>query len=126
MAWGDNITMNNGIIYACIHKSTGKRYIGSTIQGLIERKRSHLLSCNTRPNKHNSNSSFSSGSYDSKFYTAIRNCGFNDFEWIVLHKGLNLEEIYDYEMAYILLYDTINSGYNSEEPTKLTYNTLEI
>lgn len=48
----------------------------------------------------------------SKFYNAIQKYGWDNFEHIILEKGLTLEQANKREQYYIKIYNSINNGYN--------------
>lgn len=86
-----------GVIY-CYHCiSTGKKYIGQTINEK-QRKRQHTNLCKK--------------GIDNKFYRAVRKYGWNNFIYGIIdyYNGgiLNEQEVY-----YIETYDTYKNGYNS-------------
>ena len=88
---------NNYKVYVHINKSNGKRYYGITKQEVEERwKNGHGYSSN----KH--------------FMNAINKYGWNNFEHIVIAKGLTEEEAKWLEIELIREFDTTNQdkGYN--------------
>ena len=86
-----------GVIYKATSKTSGKSYIGQTIN-LKDRIRSH------RAAKDNYT-----------FHAAMRKYGFDDFLWEVVEDlGDCSQELLDEREKYwIAFYDTYNSGYNS-------------
>lgn len=86
------------IIYKATNKINGKSYIGQTRRSLNVRKSAHerlaKLHCQTR------------------FHSAIKSYGPDNFEWEVLASTDNLEELNDLEVFFIKKYDTVNKGYN--------------
>jgi predicted GIY-YIG superfamily endonuclease len=83
-----------GIVYCATHKESGKKYIGSTKNGLEQRKKDH---------KWGKKSNFS------KF---IKENGCAEFEWAVLAKCSNYQQMRRKEDDFIIKFDTINTGFN--------------
>ena len=77
--------MNNYIIYMHTNKINGKIYIGQTCQTLDKRA--------------GSNGTSYKGCY--RFYDAIQEYGWNNFEHTVLLSGLSSDEANEYEMELI-------------------------
>jgi group I intron endonuclease len=87
-----------GTIY-CVHCiSTGKKYIGQTIQKLQYRINDHFC--------RSSNSQY-------KFHRAIRKYGKNNFIYGVIEE-CDFSFINDREMYWINVFDTFKNGYNSD------------
>jgi hypothetical protein len=87
-----------GTIY-CLHCiSTGKKYIGQTIQKLQYRINDHFC--------RSSNSQY-------KFHRAIRKYGKNNFIYGVI-EDCDFSIINEREMYWIGVYDTFKNGYNSD------------
>jgi len=97
-----------GVIYKLTCATSGKSYIGQTIQGDL-RKQQH---------KFNAFSENYSGYY-LPFYCAIRKYGFDSFKYEILItiNNENLESVLnklnELEIYYIGLYNSYNNGYNS-------------
>lgn len=87
-----------GTIY-CVHCiSTGKKYIGQTIQKLQYRINDHFC--------RSSNSQY-------KFHRAIKKYGKNNFIYGVIEE-CDFDLINEKEMYWIRIYDTFKNGYNSD------------
>ena len=87
-----------GLIY-CVHCiSTGKKYIGQTIQKLQYRINDHFC--------RSSNSQY-------KFHRAIEKYGKNNFIYGVIEE-CDFSIINEREMYWIGVYDTFKNGYNSD------------
>ena len=87
-----------GTIY-CVHCiSTGKKYIGQTIQKIQYRINDHFC--------RSSNSQY-------KFHRAIKKYGKNNFIYGVIEE-CDFSVINDREMYWINVFDTFKNGYNSE------------
>lgn len=93
MSWGSNKTF---IVYKYTLKGTNKVYIGQTCMTLQQRAGSQgyrYKSC-------------------VKFYDAIKEFGWDNFECEILAENLTLEEANELEDKYILEYDSIENGFN--------------
>jgi group I intron endonuclease len=90
-----------GIIYKVTNKMNGKVYVGKTVQSLNRRKAQHKYNAFTQNN-------------DTYFYNAIRKYGWNSFEWIIIDKSENTNELNELEKKYIKKYKSTNKnfGYN--------------
>lgn len=87
------------IIYRVINKINDKSYIGQTVGGLEKRRRQHIWDALAkRTNMH--------------FHNALLKYGEDNFDWIILHKCNNIDELNRLEIYYIGYYDTYNNGYN--------------
>jgi hypothetical protein len=87
-----------GLIY-CVHCiSTGKKYIGQTIQKLQYRMNDHFC--------RSSNSQY-------KFHRAIKKYGKSNFIYGVIEE-CDFNIINEREMYWINVYDTFKNGYNSD------------
>jgi hypothetical protein len=87
-----------GTIY-CVHCiSTGKKYIGQTIQKIQYRINDHFC--------RSSNSQY-------KFHRAIKKYGKNNFIYGVIEE-CDFSVINDREMYWINIFDTFKNGYNSD------------
>lgn len=105
------------VIYKVKNKINSKTYIGQTIQGLGKRIGQHLKE--SKNDKHNK-----------PFLNAIKKYGIENFEWSIIDKALNFEELDEKEIYWIKIYDSLTpNGYNilgggqnnrivSEESTK--------
>lgn len=87
-----------GCIYSLTSRTTGKIYIGRTID-IDRRMKDHEKKAN-------------SGSR-TKFYEAIREYGLNDFDLSIIEDGVPECELDEKEIYYINIYNTVNDGYNT-------------
>ena len=86
------------IIYIVINKINKKVYVGQTINSLPNRKKSHYYEMRTnRDNNH--------------FHNALRKYGKNQFNWFILKKCENLEELDVWEKFYIKVLNSQNKKY---------------
>ena len=92
-----------GIIYSATNLNNGKTYVGKSINSLETRKKNHLK-CLKNPKTY--------------FYKALRKYGSENFFWEII-EIINCEDreklnriLNKYEIYYIKVMDTINSGYN--------------
>ena len=96
-------------IYKATSKTTGLSYIGQSTEGLYIRKAKHLKR-------------FNRGEWSSKnkFYTAMKELGFEDFNWSILFTVENVNQplqtiidiLNDKEKFYIKELNTLAEGYN--------------
>ena len=86
-----------GVIYKATSKTSGKSYIGQTIN-LKDRIRSHRNAKDDYP-----------------FHVALRKHGLDDFEWEIVEDlgDCSQEQLDEREKYWIAFYDTYNNGYNS-------------
>lgn len=91
-----SITMR-GIIYCAINKINNKRYVGQTIQTLEERMKQHL-------NKNGC----------PYFHHAIVKYGKDSFEWKIIDRSNNYDDLNRKEKFWISFFETTNpsKGYN--------------
>lgn len=89
-----------GVIYEVVCSTTGKKYIGQTLQNPTRRFTRHLSNANKKL-------------YNSHFYNAIRKYGSNSFSLNILLKNVPSKYLNHLEKVYIEHYDTYNNGYNS-------------
>lgn len=91
------------IIYLAVNNINGKVYVGQTILSLNERIGDHRR----KSNIHNSKS---------YFHSAIRKYGFDSFQWLIIDKAANRNELNNKEMFWIKYYNSSNKkyGYNLE------------
>ena len=87
------------LVYKATNKHTGKAYIGLTETMLELRIQRHWAE-----RLHAENN---------KFKNALKKYGREGFDWEVLRECKTFEEMNDYEVAYIAMYDTFHNGYNS-------------
>lgn len=88
-----------GCVYQATNLINGKRYIGKTVHTLLCRKKSHESSAK------NGSSCY--------FHSAIRKYGLESFEWIILYRSNNNEDLLLMEQEFIRLLETkVPAGYN--------------
>ena len=90
-----------GIIYKAINKINGKTYIGKTIQTLKQRKAGHKA-YSKRLN------------YNDYFHSAIRENGWDNFEWKIIYESLSNERLAEMETVKIIFEHShyTEGGYN--------------
>jgi len=93
--------MENKIIYKVVNVQTGEVYIGATSKTLEARKEDHLQKANKKV-----------GSY---FQEAIGTYGSGAFSWEQIDTASNNDELASKEIKYILEYNTLENGYNSDK-----------
>lgn len=89
-----------GIVYKVTNKKNNKVYIGITRKSIEKRRYDHTYKSKNKIN--------------SKFYKAIATYGVDSFNWQQIDSASSLEELARKEKKFILEYDSINSGYNSD------------
>lgn len=89
-------------IYKWTHISSGKCYIGQSIQDPNRRRLEHIA-----------NSRKSKKTYH--FHNALRKYGIENFNWEVLVYTNSIENLNKLEEYYIEKYNSINTGYNIRE-----------
>lgn len=99
--------METGIIYLASSKTTGKYYVGQTIEGLRRRTMNHKNKSRKIQTSH-------------KFYNAINKYGFNDFNWFILMEAPQ-DELNALEILIIGILDTYENGYNSTRGGDTTF-----
>ena len=92
-------------IYKFTNKINSNSYIGQSID-IEKRRKQHIQRafCSTEGNKE----------YNKTFYRAIRKYGVENFSFEIL-KICPQDELNDWELYYINLYDTYHHGYNEDE-----------
>ena len=86
-------------IYKATNNITGESYIGYAVKGLKKRKSDHKTSAKN-----------GNGCY---FHNAIRKYGWDNFNWILLEKGItDFEILQELEIYWIEQFDTFHNGYN--------------
>ena len=98
--------MNTGIIYK-VTGLDGKVYIGKSKTTLAKRMDWHLreaFKINRKTMKYY---------YESKFYIALRQYGYNNFKWEVLAENIPIEKLNEEEEKFIYLFNSKEQGYNS-------------
>jgi group I intron endonuclease len=88
--------MSKGVIYCAHCLSTGKKYVGQT----VDYKRRLI--------RHKSDFK----NIDTKFYRSIRKYGWNNFVWGIIEET-NCENLSDLEIFYIKKFNSYENGYNS-------------
>jgi len=91
-----------GIIYRASLNYDGRCYVGQTTFSLNERKQEHFKN-------------FKRLSDTRHFYCALRQYGFENFEWYELEKCFNKEELDLAERKWIKYFDSIENGFNLKE-----------
>lgn len=92
--------MANYIIYKAENTFTGEVYVGSTTTSLTERKNDHLQKA--------------SKSSKVLFHKAISTYGAYSFIWNKVDSASTINELAEKETKYILKYNSLNFGYNSD------------
>jgi group I intron endonuclease len=99
-------------IYKFTHIETGKCYIGQTIQEPNQRRLEHIAdSRHTTKTYH--------------FHNALRKYGIDAFTFEVIDSTETLEDLNKLEEKYVLLFDSINNGYNIRNPGGNKTHNLE-
>jgi group I intron endonuclease len=104
--------MKKGIVYRAKNKLTGEEYIGSSFKILEARREKHYVNL-YKINKENVGCC-------RKFYQAIKDYGWDNFDWKVIEKYNCLtttekeqtQELHKREGWYQRKYDTVNNGLN--------------
>ncbi len=91
---------NKRIIYKVTNLHTGHMYIGTTTKDIPKRKSDHEQKANN-----------GKGSY---FQEAIGTYGPDAFEWEQIDTANDVNELAEKEKQYILLYDSLENGYNQD------------
>ena len=91
--------MKTGIIYKIKSKTTNKVYIGQTSKSTID----------NRQNRHKKD--MEKG--DTHLYRAMRQYGFDDFEFSIVEENIPIDMLSQREIYWIAKYDSFNTGYNS-------------
>lgn len=87
---------HNYTVYMHKNKVNGKVYIGTSCQKPIKRRWRQGSTYKKCP----------------KFYEAIKEYGFDNFEHIILFENLNQKDAFNKEIELIKKYDSITNGYN--------------
>ncbi len=97
----NRLELNDSGIYCILNKINGKVYIGSALEF---RKRKNLHYKNLKDNKHHSR----------YLQNSFNKYGEENFEFIILQRNLNREELLKNEQFWINLYEAANQdfGYN--------------
>lgn len=90
-------------IYKFTHKETGRCYIGQTVQDPNRRRLEHIAH-----SKHTS--------ITHHFHNALRKYGIESFTFEVIDTATTLEELNTLEEKYVLLFDSIDNGFNIRNP----------
>ncbi|QIW21203.1 GIY-YIG nuclease family protein [Bacillus thuringiensis] len=97
-------------IYRATNIKTGKSYIGRTTNTLNRRVSYHYSNAKKRIHKNN------------KFFDALLESNYYDWEWSILDSTTSLEESYTLEKFYIQKYNSMSDGYNSKEADNTPWN----
>lgn len=89
------------IIYKATNKITSEVYIGKSIKTLAKRKSDHKYEAFVRKR-------------NSKFYTALRKFGWENFNWEVVCTAHTYKNLKILERRYIIAFNAIDNGYNSQ------------
>ncbi|MBE7641395.1 GIY-YIG nuclease family protein [Salegentibacter sp. BLCTC] len=100
-----------GIVYRVINKLTNETYIGITFKNLISRKRDHLQKAKKK-----------SGGF---FQNAINTYGEDAFKWEQIDTATCCNELAEKEKKYILEYNALNKGYNSDSGGGIKKNVYQ-
>jgi group I intron endonuclease len=101
-------------IYKFTHTETGKCYIGQTIQDPNQRRLEHIA-----------DSRHTTRTYH--FHNALRKYGIESFTFEVIDSAESMEDLNKLEEKYVLLFDSINNGYNIRNPgNNKTHNPASI
>ena len=94
--------MKTGLVYMATSKTSGKSYIGKTVD-FDKRIKKYLRSAFNSKTR----------DYKNHFHNAIRKYGFEDFTWKVLADNIPVERLDLEEILAIYVYNTFYEGYNS-------------
>jgi group I intron endonuclease len=86
-------------IYKWTHITSGKCYIGQSIQSPNQRRLEHI-----------NDSKYTTKTYH--FHNALRKYGIDTFTWEVIATANSIEELNLLEEQYVTQYDSINNGFN--------------
>jgi group I intron endonuclease len=101
-------------IYKFTHIESGKSYIGQTIQDPGRRRLEHISDSRHTNKSHH-------------FHNAIRKYGIESFTFEVIDSAETIEDLNKLEEKYVLLFDSINNGYNIRNPgDNKTHNPASI
>jgi group I intron endonuclease len=93
-----------GTVYRAYCHATGKSYIGYTKQKFKSRRQAHREAAKDPTSRSGARSAF---------YEALREHGWSNFQWTVLHVSDDLEDLLETERAMIQEFNTlIPNGYN--------------
>ena len=87
------------IIYKVTNRINGMSYIGQTIFDLDKRKAQHMSAASGNKDKY-------------YFHSALRKYGIDNFNWDIIEKCGDIEELNRFEIYYIGYFDTYSKGYN--------------
>jgi group I intron endonuclease len=90
----------NNIIYKVTNNIDGKIYIGATTTSVENRKLDQINNSNRK--------------YKTKFHEAIATYGADNFQWCQIDTAVNKDELAAKEKKYILEYNSLNEGLNSD------------
>lgn len=89
-----------GLIYKAVNKETQEVYIGATTKSLESRIVDHIDKASRKEGSH--------------FQNAIATYGADAFEWVEIDTANDINELAQKEKGYILKYNSIEKGYNSD------------
>lgn len=89
------------IIYKATNKLTNEAYIGKTIKSLAKRKSDHKYEAFHRRRQ-------------SKFYRALREFGWENFNWEIVGHSNTYKNLKILEREFIVKFNTIDEGYNTQ------------
>lgn len=89
------------IIYKAENVFTGEIYIGKTTESLKKRISKHIYEAFGRIR-------------NNKFHAALRNYGIKAFEFSILTKAVNKSQLKKLERKYIIHFNSIEYGYNTQ------------
>lgn len=107
---------DNKLIYAVVHRDSGKTYVGKTIKTLEQRKRGHLRSARWKSDTH--------------FHRALRRYETSAFEWFVVEDDVqDLDEAECFYISYLLslgatLYNMTPGGDGVQEQGETYHNAM--
>lgn len=93
--------MERGIIYIAKNVETNQVYVGSTTREIKERIEDHFIKAKNHTG--------------SKFQEAIYTYGTDAFIWEQIDTASTTDELAQKEIKYIEMFDSLNSGYNSDK-----------
>ena len=88
-----------GIVYVAHNRVTDKLYVGQTMDTLARRKGNHHHDARR--------------GVGARFATAIRKDGIHSFDFFQVGSAHTKEELNNLEKLWIIVLDTINTGYNA-------------
>ena len=86
-------------IYKFTHISSGRSYIGQTVQNPNQRRLEHISDSKHTPREYH-------------FHNALRKYGVESFTFDVIASATTLDELNLLEEKFVIQYDSINNGFN--------------